>query len=309
MRRGNSAPVSPATASILLGLIILFWGVNWPVMKIGLAYVGPLTFAATRLGLAAVILFALLAATGRLTRPTRRDWPIVLTVGTLQMAAFLGLVTVGLQHVDAGRSAILAYTTPLWVVPGAALFLGEQLRGRRLAGFVLGMGGVAVLFNPFGFDWSAPQVVLGNGLLMLAAVAWAVQIVQIRGHDWDSPPLVLAPWQLTIGALLLAPLAVALEGGAPVRWTWTLGAVLAFNGIAATAFCYVAVITVNRALPAVTTSLALLAVPAAGLAFSAALLGEPVGPTKAAGLGLIVAGLALVVAADRAAQRTAAAVD
>jgi len=309
MRNRNSGQVSPATAAALLGLIILFWGVNWPVMKIGLDYIGPLTFAAARLALGAAVLFALLAATGRLTWLTRRDWPIVLTVGTLQMAAFLGLITVGLQYAEAGRSAILAYTTPLWVVPGAALFLDERLHGRRLAGFGLGMAGVAVLFNPFGFDWGEQRVVIGNGLLMLAAVAWAAQIVQIRGHKWDSPPLVLAPWQLTVGTLLLAPLAVGLEAGDPIRWTWTLGGVLAFNGIVATAFCYVAVITVNRALPAVTTSLALLAVPVSGLLFSAMLLGEPMGPTKAVGLALIVAGLALIVAADRAPQRAAVPAD
>ena len=215
------------------------------------------------------------------------------------MGAFLGLVTVALQFVSAGRSSILAYTTALWVVPGAALFLGERLTGTKLTGFMLGMAGVAVMFNPAAFDWTDTSVLIGNGLLMLAALAWAAQIIQVRGHRWHASPLELAPWQFTVAAVALFPFALFMDAGRSIDWTGQAAAVLFYNGPIATAFCFWAVVTVNRALPAITTSLGTLGVPVAGVAASAAMLGEPVTLTNLAGLVLILGGLAWLALGDR----------
>ena len=269
-------------------------------MKLGLADIPPMTFAVIRMVLGAVCMFGVLAARGAPVRlPDRRDLPIVLTVGLLQMGAFLALVTVALQFVSAGRSSILAYTTALWVVPGAALFLGERLNGSKLAGFLLGMAGVAVMFNPAAFDWTNRDVLIGNGLLMLAAMLWAAQIIQVRGHRWHASPLELAPWQFTVAAIALFPIALVMDAGRSVNWTGQSAAVLFYNGPIATAFCFWAVVTVNRALPAITTSLGTLGVPVAGVAASAVMLGEPVTFTNLTGLVLILGGLAWLALGDR----------
>ncbi len=294
--------VSRRTAWLLLASVIVLWGANWPVMKVGLTYLPPISFAAVRLVLGAATVAAVAPVRGELRLPARQDLPVVLGVGLMQMAGYLGLVTFGLQYVPAGRSAILAYTTSLWVVPMATLLLGERLSGLRLAGFCLGLGGVLVLFNPFGFDWTDPQVILGNGLLLLAALLWAILIVQVRGHRMAGSPLSLAPWQFAIGAALLVPLAVALEGDRPWDWSPALAAILVYNGPLATAFCFWAVITITRSLPAITTSLSSLGVPVFGLTVSALTIGEPLTPTNVAGLLLIVAGLACVTVADRSAR-------
>lgn len=286
--------VSPAAARWLLLAVVLLWGANWPVMKVGLDSIPPLTFAAARMVLGGVTLALVAGWQGQLGLPQRSDWPVVIGVGLLQMAGFLGLVTLGLQYVPAGRSAILAYTTSIWVVPLAAAVLGERLAGRRLAGFVLGLGGVAVLFNPFGFDWGDPHVLLGNGLLLLAALLWAILIVQVRGHRMLGSPLALAPWQFLVATLVLGPLALVLEAGEPVRWGPELAVILAYNGPLATGFCFWAMITVTRALPAITTSLSSLAVPVTGMLLSALTIGEALTLTNLAGLGLILGGVALV---------------
>lgn len=301
--RPANTVVSPGTALILLGLIIVLWGSNWTVMKMGLTYIPPLTFSAARMIMGAAILFSVAAALGELRLPSRHDWPIVLGVGLVQMAGFMALTTFALQFVPAGRSAILAYTTSLWVVPIALLVLGERLNRLKLSGFLCGLGGVAVLFNPFGFDWSNRHVLIGNGLLLFAALLWAVLIVQIRNHRWEGSPLSLGPWQFTVGACLLVPLAAVLENDRPIRWSVELGWVLFYNGPIATAFCFWAMITVNRALPAITTSLGSLGVPAFGLLSATLVLGEPVTLTNALGFLLIAAGLVFVILADRQAGR------
>ena len=295
----SAAPVgSNRHAYVLLAAIVLFWGVNWPVMKVGLEAITPMWYAVSRLVIGAATLFGILAATDRLETPRRADMPIVVSVALLQMAVFLTCVNFGLLRVDAGRAAILAYTTPLWVTPVAVGLLGERLSPRKAAGLVLGLAGVATLFNPLGFDWSNPQVVTGNGLLMLAAFSWAGAILHTRRHRWRATPLQLAPWQMSVAAPIMIALAVTFEGDAVVAWSPLLGLNLLYNGVVATAFCFWAVVTVQRTLPAISTSLGLLGVPTAGMLISALVLGETLTLTRIAGLILILAGMGLVNLAD-----------
>ena len=282
-----------STAGLLV-LVILFWGLNWPFLKTALGSIGPLTLAAVRLIFGSLVLFAFLKIRRTITRPTRRDLPIVISVGVLQMGVFIAAINVGLLFVEAGRSSILAYTTSLWVLPGAAIFLGERVTRTHLLGFLLGIAGVAVLFNPLSFDWGDRSVVIGNGLLLLGAFAWAAQIVHIRGHVWDSSPLQLAPWQMLVGFACIAPFALIFERDTPIAVSPTLIGVIVYNGVIATAFGVWAVVVVNRALPAATTSIVLLGVPVSGLFFSFLLLGEPLTAPKLVGLALILAGVGVV---------------
>ncbi len=290
----TDVPVAPATAYGLLAAVILLWGFNWPVMKVGLESIPPFWFALARLSMGAATLFPILWLTGRLTLPRRGDLPVLFSVALLQMAGFLALINFGLLDVEAGRSAVLAYTTPLWVTPAAVWLLGERLTRLKAVGLALGLCGVAVLFNPLGFDWGDGAVLQGNLLLMLAALAWSGAILHVRGHRWQSSPLQLAPWQMLVASLPVAALAAATEGVPAVRWTGDLVLILAYNGPLATAFCYWAAVTVTRALPAISTSLGFLGVPVAGVIFSAAWLAEPLTLTLLGGLVLVVLGMALV---------------
>lgn len=298
--RPTTAVVSTRTAAMLLVLVILLWGANWPVMKVGLNYMPALKFAALRMALGAAIMFIVNAIGGTLRLPSRNDWKIVLSVGIMQMAGYLMLIITGLQFVPPGRSSILAYTTSLWVVPLAAIFLNERLPRLKLLGFCVGIAGVAVMFNPLGFEWHDPHVLIGNGLLMLGALLWAGQIVQVRGHRWEGSPLTLAPWQFLVAACVITPFALYVDHGRAIHWGTAVGLILLYNGPIATAFGFWAVLTFTRALPAVTTSLATLGVPVVGLLLSAAALGERLTATIVGGLVLILAGLTLVTLSDRA---------
>lgn len=296
----DNPSLSSRAALTLLVLVIVLWGTNWPVMKVGLEYISPLLFTSMRMLLGCLCMIAMAWVTGYLRMPRPGEWSLILGVGLVQMAMFLGLVTIALQFVPAGRSSILAYTTSLWVVPLAALTLGERLNRQRLAGFVLGIGGVVVLFNPFGFDWSDPYVVMGNGLLLLAALCWALLIVFVRARNQQGPPLALAPWQFAIASAVLVPVAVVVEDVGQVAWSdSTLLAILFYNGPIATAFAFWAIISVTRTLPAVTTSIGSLGVPAFGLTASTLVLGEQLTGTNVAGLLLIATGVAMVTLTEK----------
>lgn len=263
-------------------------------MKIGLQYIAPFTFAAFRMGLGALTLFALLAVRGELSLPSRQDMPVVWSVGLLQLAAFLIFVNLGLEDVDASRSAILSYTTMIWVTPAAIWLLGERFSWIKIAGVLCGLAGVAVMFNPASFDWSNRAGLIGNVYLLLGALAWAISILHVRAHKWKQSALALAPWQLLVGFVPTALLAFVIEHNRPIHWSGTLLAVLAYNGPIATAFAVWAWISVNRGLPAIASSMGSLGVPVAGVILATLVLGEPITMENLAGLAFIIMGLALV---------------
>jgi len=291
---GAHPVLSRRAAFGLLAFVILIWGINWPVMKIGLEVLPPFTFAALRIALGAITLFAVLAWREGVSLPKRQDVPVLLSVGLGQIGAFLAFVNLALQHVPAGRSAILSYTTPIWVVPAAVMLLHERMGKRTAIGLALGFLGIAALFNPWEFDWSNRAALIGNGYLLLAAFAWASSILHVKMHRWKSSPLELTPWQLIVAGVPIGILALVFERGDWQPLDGTALLVLAFNGPISTAFAIWAWITVNRALPAITSSLGSLGVPAVGLIASVVALGETLDVATVAGLAFIVGGLVLV---------------
>ena len=290
---------SHRVAYLLLASVVILWGSNWPVMKIGLVEIPPFWFAGLRVFLGAATLFIVLAFNGGLALPGRRDMVQLIGTAVFQVAIYMGLVNLALVTVAPGRAAVLAYTTPLWAVPGALIFLGEKLTTLKATGLLLGIGGVLLLFNPLGFDWSNHQQVIGNLLLMAAALSWAAAILLIRGRPWHLTPLQLAPWQLVLSGILLCGAAWITEGPLDIPATPKIAAILAYNGPVCIGFCFWASVAIARALPATTSSLSFLAVPAMGIASSAIVLGERIDVTLIGGFALILIGVALVAAADR----------
>ena len=303
----NDAAISPAKTSIplsrgaayaVLAALVLIWGLNWPIMKLVVQAMPPLWFVVTRLTVGAICLFAFLLATGRLAMPTRADWPVIGSVSVFQMWLFMGLSTVGIQFVPAGRSAILSYTSPLWVLPAAVWLFGERLTRWKLLGMAFGLAGLIVLLNPASIDWSDRDVLLGNFLLLVGAGMWAVAILHTRRHRWHLSPLQLAPFQM---ALLIVPacfVAWAVDGPFRAEWSWQLIAMVIYNGPLATAFAFWASVSIQRALPSSTVSLSYLAVPAWGLTASTLWLGEALPASLVLGGILILLGVAAIAIAD-----------
>ena len=285
-------------AYLLLATVIVLWGANWPIMKVGVEHIPPLWFASSRLLLGAVCVFALNVARGRLSLPDRRDVSVLVSVGFLQLGLGLALIHVALGVVEAGRSAILAYTTPLWVIPLAVFVLGEKIYLAKAIGLALGLAGVAVLFNPREIDFSDSAELIGNGYLIIAAMAGAVVMVHVRHHRMFTPPLQMLPWQMLMGGVILAFTALYFDGVPEITWTPSLVAIVAYNGPIASAFCFWAYLNVMRSLPATSTALGSLGVPVAGMAFSALSLGETLSIGKLMGLALISSGLVVLIIGD-----------
>ena len=285
----------PRIAYVQLAANIVLFGLSWPIIKIGLEAASPLWFAAARATLSATTAFLLLACLGRLKGPPRADWPIVLSVGALQLACFFAFANLGMQSLPAGRASVLAYTASLWVVP-LSLLVGERVGGRAVAGVLLGVAGIVVLADPPRFDWSDRGVVWGHFWLLLSGLTWAIAIVHIRHHRWRTAPLDMLPWQMSVAAGLLwivAPIAEPaghLDIHAKELWIGLIY-IGAFAGPIATW----AAVSVGRTLPPVVGAMAMLGVPLLSIASSVVLVNEPISLPLAIGTALVVVGIATVI--------------
>jgi drug/metabolite transporter (DMT)-like permease len=285
--------LSRRTALLLFAAVVVMWGLNWVVTKTLIQSASPLWATAIRSAVATATLLAVLLARGQFVIPRRGDMPVIVAVGGLHMSLFTALVAFGLQFVPVGRSIVLGYTTPLWVAPAAWLLLGERMTRRRLAGIALGMAGLAMMFNPLAFDWANRNALIGNGLLLLAALFWAANIVYVRGHRWISTPFQLVFWQALLATGLLAALAMVHDGMPHIVWSGDLIGAFLFAGIFGTALAHWAMMTINRSLPAVVTSLGLLATPVVGVIASALWLHETVSLSLIASMAMIIGGIAV----------------
>jgi drug/metabolite transporter (DMT)-like permease len=284
-------PGGPGSAYVLLGVAVVMFGGAWPITKDALRDATPVWFGASRVGLAALSAALLLAAAGRLRAPSRRDWAAVTAIGLLQLGGFFALTHLALALVPAGRTAVLSNVVAYWLVPLSVFVLGERVSRRRWVAAGLGLAGASVLVGPWAVDWSRRDALLGHAMLMAAALAWSVAIIVTRRWPPRHPMLELIPWCFGLAALMLLPLAAAMEpGGGIGRGVW---AHMLFIGLVAAPIGTWCVIEVGRRLDAAVASVGFLLIPALGVAVSALWLGEPVGWDVIAGGALIVASVVL----------------
>ncbi len=263
----------------------------------GLATVPPIWFACFRYVVAAPCLFAFVAMRGELALPPRSDWRLVMVSAALQMAIFSALTSLALTILPPGRASVLAYSTPIWVVPLAAWWLHEHISKPAMFGVVLGLLGVFAIAAP-SLHAKGNDEILAYAMLMGAAAAWAITIIFVRSHRFTATALALAPWQVLIAALLLFPLALFVEGAPPPIGA-SGAAALAYIGPIATGFGYWAVVEAGRHFRASTMSMAMLATPSLGIFISTLTLGEKIGPSLIAGVLLIGAGIWLATIASK----------
>jgi drug/metabolite transporter (DMT)-like permease len=291
------------STALWLGLMVFLWGMSWPATKLLLRDVPPLWLATFRFGSAAICLFGFLAVRRQLVIPPRADWPIVASIGVLQMTVFTGLGMIAMNHVDTSRAVLLAYTTPLWGVLASWLLLGSAPTRIQALALAVGLAGVGVVCSPSEMDWSAPGAVMGSAFLIIGAISWSFVILHVRRHRWTASPLALAPWQMLIATLPLAGFAMALEGSpASVPVTPHLLEMLFFIGPVATSACFVISAEHGRRISVFSMSNFTLGVPVIGILSSMLLLGNKLSPLFLLGLGLVFAGMVLAAAA--ASKRT-----
>lgn len=291
----TQAKSKTTTMVLLFVFLVLTWGCSWSATKIALQYMPPLWFTSSRLIIAMTALFGFNLITRNFIIPRKRDLPLILSVGLLNIGAFLICINIGLQYIDAGRAAILAYTTPFWVTPIAVIFFGERLTKVKIIGLSCGFVGVLLLFNPLTMDWSSKQHLLGDGLLLCAAACWAAAMLHTRHAKWHRSAIQLIPWQLFVANIPVVLLASIFEPNPTILWNTSLIDAMLFLALICTAFGFWSLVEISKYFPVITTSLCLLAVPVVGLLASHVILHEKLTLNLLAALVVILFGLACMV--------------
>jgi drug/metabolite transporter (DMT)-like permease len=288
-------------AWLLLVALVVVWGSHWVVVKVGLETIPPFTYGVLRLLGGMVVLAGLMAMTGRLRRPAHRDWPIIVSYGLLAVGLGITMMNLALPHIPAGRSSILAYTIPLWVVPVMAVLARTLPTRREAVGLVLGLVGLALLLNPVVIDWGAEGALLGSLLLVLGAIGAALALVHVRLHPWTGTPFDTQIWQLLVALVPIALLMLALERDRIGEITWDLPTALAvlYSGPLATAFAFWASQMIVKELGPLTTGIGYLGAPAVGVIAGIIVLGETVTLLDVAGIVVTAGAIVVVLLAQR----------
>ena len=274
----------PVGAVLLLALI---WGYAWVVMKIGLDYVQPFTFAAMRTFLGAIALMLVLLVLRRPLRP-KALWP-TLVLGLMQTTGFVGLLTWALAGGGAGKTSILTYTMPFWVLLMAWVVLGEKLKGLQWVAVGLALAGLLLILAPWNLKGKTSEFLAIAGAVVWAASAVYAKILR-RRHEVDL--LSLTAWQMLLGSLPLIVISVFTWDYSP-QWNGTFIAALLFVALLGNAVAWLLWLYILNSFRAGTAGLATLLTPVIGISSAWIQLGER--PSIGEGIGMIAIVAALLL--------------
>ncbi len=291
--RRSASPLDGA-AIAALAFLTLVWGYNWVVMKVALEYSAPFPFAAARsLGGGLCLLLVILLARKPLW--PRYPWRTLL-LGVLQTSLFIGCVCWSLVEGGAGKSAVLAYTMPFWVILLAPFMLGEHLRGAQWLAVLLAFFGLLLIFSP----WHRTPDFFSACIALASGIAWGLSVLVAKKIPVTGPweLISLTGWQMLMGAVPLVVVALVVPGR-PLEWSWPYAAALVYNIIPGNALAWALWLFVVGRLSATMSGLASLATPVVGVLCGWWQLGERPSLSVSAGMLLVLLALALLPLAAR----------
>jgi drug/metabolite transporter (DMT)-like permease len=270
-------------AWLLFLAVSVLWGIPYFLIKIAIEDLSPVTVVAGRTAVAALVLIPVAAARGTLAA-LRGRMGVVATVAVVHIVVPFMLITYGEVHITSSLTGLLIAIEPVAIA--LLLLRAEPLGAVRAAGLALGFAGVAVLV---GIDVAGDRLgLLGAGMVLLAALSYAVATILVQRRAADIPPEALAGGTTTIATLVLAPFAaVALPHHAVHPASWAALAVLGVFCTAAALLAFYGLIGLagsNRA------GLVTYVNPVVAVLLGVVLLDEPVGLSTVAGFALVVAG-------------------
>jgi drug/metabolite transporter (DMT)-like permease len=298
--RDAAAGASDIRAKLLLVVLCLLWGLTWPMMKIALQDIPPLSMRTMTAGYGALTLLVVCLVSRRRLHVPSKAWGHVFIISVLNIGAFSLLTAYAQIAAATSRVTILIYTMPIWTVLLAWAVLGERPNARQVLAVLLCAVGLAVLIYPL----AASGVPLGLLLALAAGVSWGAGTVYIKWTRWDIDPLALAFWQLVIAFLIIAACLIVFDGRLNLDHAHA-GSLLAaaFAGVMGSGIAYAVWFEVVRRLPAATASLGTLGNPVVGVVATVLLVGEQLTATDIIGFALIFAASACVLLAPSAPAR------
>jgi drug/metabolite transporter (DMT)-like permease len=281
---------SQARAYLLLVALAAIWGASFLFIKIGLGSVTPLTIAAGRIGVAAIVLYAVLRGRGMSLPAAGRHWIFIVAAALFGNVLPFSLVSFGERQIDSSLAAILMATIPLFTILIAHFITSdEKLTSAKVIGVGIGLAGIVILLGP------AALMELGNQTFAQLLVACGAAFYALSGilsrNLRDLPKLQSSAAILLVASLFIVPAALIIDR------PWMLvpdgsaiGAIVVL-GLLSTALAQIIVLGILQLRDASFLSLNNYFVPLFGVFWGVPVLAERPGPNTAIAFLVILAGV------------------
>ena len=257
---------------VLIIFITLSWGLNWPMMKMGVTGFPPLTFRAICLSMSVPVLWLALVLMKVPFHVARKDYRELFWLAVTNMFVWHVLIILAVSVLSSGRAAILGYTMPVFSALLGVAFFGAQMRRAQWLGVGAAATGVSLLlFNELTHFAGQP---LGVLMALVAAAVWALGTQKLRNTSIVASTLTLSFWMTLMAAVVLALMSLVFE-----RHLWAMPSVktwvaIVYNGVLIFGFTHAAWFTLARTLPPVASTLSTMMIPVLGVFSGALWLGE-----------------------------------
>ena len=276
---------------LMVLIVTVSWGMNYPVMKFVVNTYPPSAFRAYTflLGFFCLAVYARIKGIS-LSIPIKERWP-VFKLSIFNMVGWHLPMIYGVSMLNSGRAAIIGYTMPVWALLASALLFKEKITWRAMLGIVLAMCAALLLaWGSMGQWGNKPS---GVGVMLIGAFIWGIGNAMMKNAKLGIHGISLSFWALFIafGFFLIITCLFERE-----LWQWPnflQWLAIIYNGVIAFAISYVAWFHVARKLSAVSSGLSIMLVPVFGVTGGALVLGESVTIEDISALFLIL--LAMIV--------------
>ncbi|PIC96201.1 EamA family transporter [Sporosarcina sp. P26b] len=277
-------------STFALIVLVVIWGVSWPIYKLSIVYAPPLLFSGMRALLGgSLIILLMFKLRDRLQ--WRQHWRKYSISALFNTILFFGLHTIGLHYLPGGLFSVLVYFQPVLLGLFAWMWLGETMTPIKVTGLLIGFIGIIVVSAE---HFTAQLSILGVVLGVLTAFFWALGVVYVKKVSEEVDAYWMVAMQFTIGGVVLLVLGSLTESWSAIEWESMYLFGLGFGATMGIPVAYIIYYSLIRAGEASKVAVFTFLVPVISVFISTVFVGEPMTHTLWVGLLLVVLSICFV---------------
>ena len=282
-------------AYFALAAICIIWGTTYLALRVGVTRFPPFLFSSIRFLMAGPILLGLLYLFGKGTKPSAKFLFNQAVSGMLMCALGVGVVGWAETYVSSGLAAIICSVMPIWVILiNIGLSSDEKPTIPIVAGLVIGLAGIFLIFGEHVIEFSDPQYSVCIVTTFLANICWSFGTVWMKKKNQSTDPILAASWQMFFGGVFLIPMSLAFDDYTNIHWTTetllALGHLTLFGSVAA----YTCLAYAIKKLPVTIVSLYAYINPIVAVVLGSLVLNEKLNVQIGIGILVTLAGIYVV---------------
>ena len=290
------SPQINATDLLMVLIVTVSWGMNYPVMKFVVNSYPPSAFRAFTFLIGCMALGSYAHLKGISIFVPKHERKALFKLSLFNMVGWHLPMIYGVSLLNSGRAAIIGYTMPVWALLASAVLYREKITITALLGIALAMSAALLLAWGSAGQWGNHP--LGIAVMLVAAITWGVGNAMMKNSKLSISGITLTFWALFIAFVFFVITTTIFEQD---LWEWPnlmQWLAILYGGVITFAVSYVAWFHVARKLSAVSSGLSITLVPVFGVTGGALILGESVTLPDIIALVLILLSMLVVLFPD-----------